>query len=53
MPIKGLDFSWSGKYLVSGSTDFTYDFMLNEKPSGWLGTITKLWAVALLLIFVG
>jgi hypothetical protein len=53
MIVKTVSFTRSGRYLVSGSPDFTYEFMSNEKASGWCFFWTKLYFFVVLLIVMG
>lgn len=52
MAVKGLSFTWESRHLLSGSPDFTYEFVRNEKPGTWFGALSKLWFVGLLLAFM-
>lgn len=53
MVVKGLSFTNSKRYLLSGSPDFTYEFMANEKQSGWFWTLTKVYVLLFILVALG
>ena len=53
MIVKTVSFTRSGRYLVSGSPDFTYEFMSNEAPSGWCWFWTKFYIFVVLLCVLG
>lgn len=51
MIVKGLAFTHSGRFLLSGSPDFTYEFQSSsDKTTGWFTTLTIVYVMVMGLI---
>lgn len=51
MPIKALCFTPDARFLVSGSADFTYNFLPNARPESWYTKLSKLWFLGMFLAY--
>ena len=52
MVIKGISFTTDSRFLVSGATDFTYNFLANIRPEGWFSKVTKMWVLVMIIIYL-
>jgi len=52
MPIKALSFTPDSRFLVSGSADYTYNFLPNTRPEGYFSKITKLWFAGMVIAYL-
>eukprot|EP01016_Furgasonia_blochmanni_P055334 TRINITY_DN9234_c0_g3_i5.p2 TRINITY_DN9234_c0_g3~~TRINITY_DN9234_c0_g3_i5.p2 ORF type:complete len:157 (+),score=14.65 TRINITY_DN9234_c0_g3_i5:111-581(+) len=52
MIVKGVTFVDNGRFLISGSTDYTYDILPNVRASGWFSLISKIWILGMTLMYL-